>query len=116
MSLVNSVIKNILGDIDLSLYIACVVLAYGGVILRTFYTVMLRDPKSSGTPEHFEWKTFKHENLPRMIFSILLLPFALLFSQQFMGTELNTLTAFLGGLGIDMIAKKIFKPENRRDK
>lgn len=113
--MLDQVIKNLLGNIDPAMYIACVIMAYAGFLLRLFYTVMTRNPTSALTPIHYSPKVFWNENGLRMSFSALLLPVVLIFSNNFLGGVLNTFVAFGAGLGSDMIAKKVFSPESQRN-
>jgi hypothetical protein len=101
------VFSQIIGDIDVALFIASLFWAIVGAILSLFLDGMQRNPTAPASPVHFKWKFFIQDNWKRALTSLLLILAVLRFYKEITGTDLSTFFAFVVGLGLDRFAMQL---------
>lgn len=112
------ILKYILGDIPIPQVIACVILAFVGILIRLFYGVIKRQPLDERTPIHFSWRFFLSDNFTRIISSMFLtllgVPIIIIFSEQILQLKLNPFLGLIIGFSFDSIIGKLvnFTPDS----
>jgi len=88
------------------------------LIMGTFglFCSVMFDVYSSGIQHHeFDVKTFWQRNDIRIYLSFLAVMVGVLFSEQLLGSSLNTWTAFLSGFMSDKLIENLLKRRRKKD-
>lgn len=107
----NDFLKLILGDQTKGSFLAYLLFAIIGIIIKLLYHVTQRDANSPNTPVAFSWKFMLTDNALRLFASLALSLFVVIicirFCNEILNTTLSPIVALLIGYGSDMLAERL---------
>lgn len=93
----------ILNNIEPITFLAYLLYAFVGFILNLLFDILRRKPESKKSPYEWDWSYWWVDNWRRIVWTVTLLPFAIVFSKFISGTDMNIYLAFMTGWGADTI-------------
>ena len=100
--------NTLLKGMDVSVFVAYLVIALIGVLTKFLYDVSKAIREDPATPDKFDWKHFfSSRAFLRWFIDLLVLPLVIVGSKDFLGQDVNVYFAFLIGTGIDGITQMV---------
>lgn len=94
----------ILGGATVNTMLTYCTIAYIGLIVNIFLNIIQRKPDSPDSPYDFSWAYWFADSWRRILTSIILIPFVVIFGKFITGSEMNIYLAFLCGFSSDYLA------------
>lgn len=103
----NTFLNTILQGMELPVFMGYFAIAFFAAIISLIFRAERKRKQSIGTPDSFSFGFFLRDNISTFLINTMIIPPAILFSNEFIGSEITGWISFMIGLTANELVVKL---------